>query len=238
MLTSRSDLNDPGNGSVHGLPFFEQRGENGFAAGREAIEALVALVFLAPLAGEQALGFKAAQERVERAFLDLHAVRGQSLAKGVSVMLLPELGQNCEDQAAAAKLKAKIFKRVFGDGHTDPFCAFTDNSQQARCFEQEIDSYVGPINRLSHVDRCQGQTACQQQPAKERTEDGVLQVRGGAGAWLRVLVDLSGWMEDCSASEFTCQSFEPFVDCILEFAHICFRFIHVDHVRHPSPKHV
>ena len=50
----------------------------------QPVEALVALFFLAPLAGQQTLGFKPAQQRIERAFVDHQAVVRQRLAQRCS----------------------------------------------------------------------------------------------------------------------------------------------------------
>jgi hypothetical protein len=49
----------------------------------ESVEALVALVFLAPFAGEETLGFQPTQHGVKRAFLDLEAGITEDLAEGV-----------------------------------------------------------------------------------------------------------------------------------------------------------
>jgi len=50
-----------GQGRVDALPFVEQLLENYFAVRRQAVEALVALLFFAPFAGEQALCFDPSQ---------------------------------------------------------------------------------------------------------------------------------------------------------------------------------
>ena len=59
----------------------EQLGENLLAVAGEAVEALVALVFFAPFAGQQPCVFKAAQQRVERAFVDLQAASARALRR-------------------------------------------------------------------------------------------------------------------------------------------------------------
>ena len=80
-------LEDVVDGVVDAVPLGEELGEDGFAFGGEPVEALVALVFFAPLAGEEALGFEAAEEGVEGAFLDGEAFVGEGFAEGVAVVL-------------------------------------------------------------------------------------------------------------------------------------------------------
>jgi hypothetical protein len=100
-------LKDVGEGLVEGGPLGEEEGEEGFAGGGEGVEALIALVFFAPLAGEEALGFEAAKEGVEGAFFDGEALVGEGFAKGVAVVLVAELGENGEDEGAAAEFEAE-----------------------------------------------------------------------------------------------------------------------------------
>ena len=100
-------------GRVDGLPLLEQLGKDLLAVAGEAIEPLVALVFFAPLAGQQPLRLQAAQQRIKRAFVDLQAAFGQSLAQRVAVVLLAQLRQHRQRQAAAAQLQAKVFEEVF-----------------------------------------------------------------------------------------------------------------------------
>ena len=76
----------------------------------EAVKAFVALVLFAPLAGQQPLAFQAAQQRVKRAFVDGQPQVIQGLAQRVAIVLLPELGQYGDDQAAAAKLQLEVLK--------------------------------------------------------------------------------------------------------------------------------
>src|ERR1700760_4295699 len=105
--------------AVDGCPLDEQLLEGGGAGGREAVEALVALVLFTPFTDQQALGFEAAQERVEGALFNVDAVIGEGFAQGIAVVLLAELGQDGEDEAAAAELEAEVFKnRLDGFGHT------------------------------------------------------------------------------------------------------------------------
>ena len=57
-------LHDSVDGCVDFLPLLEQMGQDLLAFGGEAIEALVAFLFFAPLAYEQALRLEAPQERI------------------------------------------------------------------------------------------------------------------------------------------------------------------------------
>jgi hypothetical protein len=92
---------------VDGVPLGEEESEGGFALRGKPIEALVALVFFAPLAGEEALGFEAAEEGIERAFLDGKTFVGERLAEGVAVVLNAQLGEDGDDETAAAEFEAK-----------------------------------------------------------------------------------------------------------------------------------
>ena len=107
---------------VDDVPFGEELAEGGFALGGEAVEALVALIFFAPFAGEEALGFEAAEEGVESAFLDGEALVGEGFAEGVAVVLGTELGEDGDDEAAAAEFKAEGVElgvwRDWGGAHT------------------------------------------------------------------------------------------------------------------------
>lgn len=97
---------------IDALPFGEQRLQHGLAFRGEAIKAFVAFVFFAPFADEEALGFEAAQEGVESAFVDGHALVGEGLAEGVAVLLFAKHGEDGEDQGAAAEFEAKVFEEV------------------------------------------------------------------------------------------------------------------------------
>ena len=77
------------------------------AFGGELVEAFVALVFFAPLAGEELLGFEAAEEGVEGAFLDGEAFVSEGFAEGVAVVFGSELGEDGDDKAAAAEFEAE-----------------------------------------------------------------------------------------------------------------------------------
>jgi hypothetical protein len=92
---------------VDGVPLGEEESEGGFALRGEVVEAFVALVFFAPLAGEEALGFEAAEEGVEGAFLDGEAFVGEGFAESVAVVLGAKLGEDGDDEAAAAEFEAE-----------------------------------------------------------------------------------------------------------------------------------
>src|SRR6201982_1111193 len=85
---------DARDGCVDCLPLFQQFGQDLLAIGREPVEALVAFVFFAPLAYQKALGLESAEERIQRAFVDLQAALGKVLAERVAVMLRAKLGQD------------------------------------------------------------------------------------------------------------------------------------------------
>jgi hypothetical protein len=63
-------LEDVVDGVVDAVPLGDELGEDEFAVGGELVEPLVALVLLAPLAGEKLLRFEAAEKGVEGAFFD------------------------------------------------------------------------------------------------------------------------------------------------------------------------
>jgi hypothetical protein len=106
-------------GAVDEFPLCEELFERGGTGGREAIEALVALVLFAPFAEEQALGFKATEERVKGALLNVDAVVGECFTERVAVVLFAELGEDGEDKAATAELKAEVLEDgLKGFGHT------------------------------------------------------------------------------------------------------------------------
>ena len=76
------------------------------------VEALLAVVFLAPFALEEALAFEAAKKGVEGAFIDLDAEAGEILAQGIAVMFAPELGQDRDDEKAATELEPEMIEKV------------------------------------------------------------------------------------------------------------------------------
>ena len=101
---------------IYAAPFFEKLVEDVCAAGRKAIEALVTLVFLAPFACEEPLGFEAAEERVEGAFVDDQSIVGKGFSEGVAVLFRLELGEDSDDEAAAAQFEAQGVEEVGSGG--------------------------------------------------------------------------------------------------------------------------
>src|ERR1700693_4588237 len=95
---------------VDTLPLDQQLFENQLSVGRETVETLVALVFLAPLADQQALGLQAAKQRIERAFVDGHAMIGQGLAQGVTVVFSAQRRQYSQGKAAAAEFLPQVLE--------------------------------------------------------------------------------------------------------------------------------
>src|SRR5215469_831660 len=79
---------------VDPLPLAEKLIQNLFAVCRQTVKALVALVLFAPLAHEQSLAFKPAEQRIQSPFIDLQSVIGQCFAQCVSVALRTKL---CQD---------------------------------------------------------------------------------------------------------------------------------------------
>src|SRR6516225_4422578 len=79
-------FHDPVQGRIDTFPFIEKLFENAFAVGGKNVEAFVALVLFAPLADQESLRFQAAQQGIQGAFVDGHAMLGQGLAQGVTVL--------------------------------------------------------------------------------------------------------------------------------------------------------
>src|SRR5436305_11720151 len=88
-------------------PFGMEAGEDRLAVGGEAVEALVA-AFLAPFAGQQALRFEAAQQGIERAFLDRKPRFVEQVAQRVAVSFLAKRGEHGQDERAPAELDAQL----------------------------------------------------------------------------------------------------------------------------------
>ena len=103
---------DAGERSVDLLKLGQEEFEDLAALLGKLVEALPAIVFLAPFAFEEALGFKAAEERVKSAFVDLDAERSKVLAEGIAVMLSPELGEDRDDEQAAAQFQPEIIEEI------------------------------------------------------------------------------------------------------------------------------
>src|ERR1043166_316222 len=76
------------------------------------VETLLAIVFFAPFAFEQALRFETAKERVKGAFVDLDSERSEILAEGVPVMLPAQLGEDGDDEQSPAQFQPEIIKEI------------------------------------------------------------------------------------------------------------------------------
>jgi hypothetical protein len=76
------------------------------------VEAFLAVVLFAPLALEKALGLKATEKGVERAFVDLDAQSREVLAQGVAIMLPAELSEDGDDEETAAQLQPEIIEEI------------------------------------------------------------------------------------------------------------------------------
>src|SRR6266849_361738 len=125
---------------INTLPFGEKLFEHQLAVSGQNVKALVALILFAPFAHQQALGLQAAQERIESAFVNLHAMLAQRLAKCVAVLLGAELRETRQDQRAAAQLHANVLEKVGFDGHTVHHPLYTihcmTHSIGVKCFFQ------------------------------------------------------------------------------------------------------
>src|SRR5262245_42725344 len=95
---------------IDAAPLGEQLRQHLLAVLRQAVEALVAFAFLAPLARQEPLRLEPPEQWVERAFVDREPVLAEELAQRVAVLLGAERGQHRHDQAAAAQFEAKVFK--------------------------------------------------------------------------------------------------------------------------------
>jgi hypothetical protein len=107
-------------GSVDVLPFLKQMGQDLLAFGGEAIKALVAFLFFAPLADEKTLSLESSEERIQSALVDDQAMLCEVLSEGVAVMLVPQLCEDREGKAAASKLEPEVFEDVLSEGHAVP----------------------------------------------------------------------------------------------------------------------
>src|SRR5271155_221612 len=104
-------------GSVEIAPLGGEAREQDLPVGREAVEALVAPLLFAPLAGQQALTLEAAKQRGEGALINLQARLCQRPAQGVAVPLGAEFPQHPQHQAPTPELEAEFVENVFLDGH-------------------------------------------------------------------------------------------------------------------------
>src|SRR6476661_7073505 len=97
-----------GERSVDGLPLGEQQFEHSRSLARKLVEPLGALVFLTPLADQEALRFKASQQRVEGAFLYEQSLVLEHPAERVAVLLDSQSREDRHREAAAPHLEAEV----------------------------------------------------------------------------------------------------------------------------------
>src|SRR6267143_805898 len=105
-------LNNPLQRRIQAVPFLEQLLEDARPVLREAVKPFVALIFLAPFAFEQALGFQPPQQGIQRALLNLHPLIRQRFAQCVAVMLFAKLRQHRNDQRPATQFHPQVFEEV------------------------------------------------------------------------------------------------------------------------------
>lgn len=110
---------DGGQRGIDSAPFRQQLLQDAGARLRAAVEALVALPLLPPLADEEALRFETAQQRIEGALVDLEAVIREQLAERVAVLLGLEGRQDGQHEAPAPELQAEVVEAVGFSRFTD-----------------------------------------------------------------------------------------------------------------------
>src|SRR6185436_19942133 len=108
---------DAVDGAVDATPLVEQQPQRPLAVGGQAVEALVALVLLAPFADEQPLCFQPPQQRVQGVLVDVQAKVRQGFSQRVAVVLDAQLGECGHHEAAAAELEPKVFEGLRAVGH-------------------------------------------------------------------------------------------------------------------------
>jgi hypothetical protein len=60
------------------------------------------------------MAFKPAEKRIERSFIDLHAMIGKGLAQRVAVMFGPQRREDGQRKTSAAKFLPEVFEAVAG----------------------------------------------------------------------------------------------------------------------------
>src|SRR3954471_3537334 len=105
-------LDDAGEGGVDFVELGEELFQDLAAFAGEFVKAFLAVVFLAPFALEEALAFETAEEGIKGAFVDLDAEFGELLSEGVAIMFAAELGEDGDNEKAAAKLEAETGKKI------------------------------------------------------------------------------------------------------------------------------
>ena len=108
-------------GFVDAPPLDDEQRQHLQAHAREAVEALVALGFFAPLADEQALCFQPAEQRIERALVDDEAVFGEEFAQRVSVLFRAKRREDGDRQAAPPDLEPEVVEDAVSIGCLVPY---------------------------------------------------------------------------------------------------------------------
>src|SRR6185312_9845704 len=107
---TRKPSENPLERRVDAFPLGRELLQDQLAVGGQTIETLIALLFLAPFADQQALALQPAQQRIQSAFIDLHALLGKRFAQGVAIAFVPQFSQHRQDQAAAPEFKPQVFE--------------------------------------------------------------------------------------------------------------------------------
>src|SRR5215831_2825024 len=111
---SRSSIASPFNHSVQGridaLPLRQQLFQDHFAVGGEPVKPFVALLFFAPFAEQQPLALQAPQQRVQRAFVNCHALFLERLTQRVAVLFPAQGREDSEHERAPTQLQPQVFK--------------------------------------------------------------------------------------------------------------------------------
>jgi hypothetical protein len=107
-------VHDPGEGFVQLLPLDAEAFEDVFSDGRELIKAFVSFILFAPDAYEEALRFEAAEQGVKGVFVDFESEIGEGFAEDVAILFGAKLGEDCEDERAAAQFEAEVVEEFIG----------------------------------------------------------------------------------------------------------------------------
>ena len=105
-------LDDAGEGGVDLVELGQELFQDLATFPGELVKPFLPVVFLAPLAFEEALGFETPEKWIQGAFVDLDAEGGELLPESVAVMFPAELGEDGDDEEAATELEAKIIEEI------------------------------------------------------------------------------------------------------------------------------
>src|SRR5262249_52207898 len=95
---------------------------------------------------EQFLAFQAAQEGVQRVFIDGEAAVRQRFRQGVAVIFGAELGQHGQHQAAAAQLQTEVFEKIWVHERRTKFIY--------RLWKRVCGTPYRPVKRLARSSSC------------------------------------------------------------------------------------